>query len=85
MWSLPDEEPPNWKLEKNERVLWCPWCGEWAVYKKVYGDDVFRCQGYCGWANTGEYYVRHINKIWYEDIPLGDLRKLEIPRPRGKR
>jgi hypothetical protein len=85
IWPKPDEEAPNWKLKNNERVLWCPWCGEWSIYKKTIGDPAFYCKGYCGWANTNEYYVKHINKLWYEDIPLEELRKMEIPRPKGRR
>jgi len=84
VFNRPKEEPPSWKLEKNERVLWCPWCGEWSIYRKPFGEDKWRCTGYCGWANTNEYYVRQANKIWFEDVPLSELKKLSIPQPRGK-
>ncbi|MMZ43651.1 hypothetical protein D1872_52160 [compost metagenome] len=85
VFDRPNEEPPNWKLEKGERILWCPWCGAWAIYKKVHGDDAWRCQSYCGWANTNDYYVRQANKIWFEEVPLGELKKLDIPRPGVRR
>lgn len=84
VWSRPNVEPPKYKIKANQRVLWCPWCGEWTIYNKAWGEDKWRCQGYCGWANTEEYYVRHINKIWYEDITAEAIRKLDIPRPRGR-
>jgi hypothetical protein len=85
VFNRPDEEPPKYKLKSSERVLWCPWCAEWAIFKKPYGDDKWSCQGYCGWANTNEYYVRHANKIWFEEVPLDALKKLDIPKPNGRR
>lgn len=96
-WSLgnwfafpkPDEEPPNLgRLKKSQRVLWCPWCDEWTVFDKARADnsDTWKCTGICGWANTGEFYVKTYNKIWFEDVPLAELRKMSIPAPsKGRR
>lgn len=81
----PVGEAPDWKVEKDERILWCPWCGEWAIFKKRWGESRWTCQGYCGWANTDEYHVKTSNKIWWEDVPLEELRKLNIPKPRTVR
>jgi len=82
------EEPPQWELGKGERILWCPYCGDWSIFSKDYSPDssaVWRCRGVCGWANTNDYHVRDKNSIWWEGVPLSEIRKLEIPKPTGRR
>lgn len=77
-----NEEPPPTDLRKNQRVLWCPYCGQWRVFTRRSEGDRSDCSD-C-FAHTDEYYVRHTNRIWYEDVPLEELRKLHIPRPTGR-
>lgn len=60
-------EPSPPRLKNNERQLWCPFCREWTVFKRV-DVDYWLCQGVCGWANTSEWYVRTYNGIWYEGM-----------------
>ena len=68
----PDEDPPSIKTKKGERVLWCPYCAEWTVFKK--SDDRETCQGVCGWASTNDFYVKTYNNLWYEDASIRSLR-----------
>jgi hypothetical protein len=75
-----DEQPPNWKIKSSERILWCPWCMDWSIYKKV-GTDRWECRGICGWGNTDEWYVQTYNKIWWEDVPLEKMKNISIPAP----
>lgn len=56
---------PQRKLKNNEKILWCPWCGEWSIYKRSATDMAkWECQGWCGWGNTDEYYVKKFNNLW---------------------
>jgi hypothetical protein len=80
----PDEEPPRWKLKNDERILWCPWCANWSIYKRDYSDR-FKCMGICGWGNTDEFYVKTYNEIWWESVPIEELRKISIPAPSKRR
>jgi len=84
----PDEEPPYMgKLKKSQRVLWCPWCGEWQIFDRSMNEtsDAWKCTGYCGWGNSNEYYTRYYNNLWFEDVPMDKLKKLVIPAPAKKR
>jgi hypothetical protein len=85
----PDEEPPSFgRLKASQRVLWCPYCNDWTVFDKNHSkySDQHSCTGVCGWANTGDFYVKTVNKIWFEDVPLSELKKIDIPRPsKGRR
>lgn len=85
----PDENPPNLgRLKASQRVLWCPWCDEWTIYDKKVSDvsDTWKCTGICGFANTSEYYVKTVNNLWFEDVPLGQLKNISIPAPaKGRR
>lgn len=83
VFGRPTETPPDWDTTKSQRILWCPYCGEWRIYNKRVESDVSQCS-HC-FANTSEYYVRHYNKIWFEDVPLAELKKLDIPRPSGRK
>lgn len=76
-----DQQPPNWRTKGDERVLWCPWCGEWSIFKRRFDErDVWNCQGVCGWANTKEFYVRTANRLWWEDVPLKEMQKITRSR-----
>lgn len=47
------------------RVLWCPYCGEWTVYRIDPTDrTVWKCTGWCGWANSNDYYVSKQNHLF---------------------
>jgi hypothetical protein len=84
----PDEEPPVLKkrMASSERVLWCPYCDEWSIFKRPSSGGKHYCQGVCGWSNTEDFYVKTYNKIWFEDVPLSELKKIDIPRPsKGRR
>ena len=77
-------EPPFLgRLTASQRVLWCPWCDSWNIFDKklATNSDSYRCTGPCGWANTDEYYVKTYNGLWFENIPLDELRKMHIPGP----
>ena len=85
----PDEEPPSFgRLKQSQRILWCPYCDEWTIFEKgksIYSDSHV-CTGVCGWANTNDFHVKTVNKIWFEDVPLSELRKMSIPQPsKGRR
>lgn len=82
VFAKPSEQPPEWDLGKDERVLWCPWCGEWRIYHR---EDLGRDHCSHCFAHTEEYYVRDANKIWYEGITSDELRKLNVPRPNGRK
>lgn len=58
----PEELPVRVKLKSSERQLWCPYCRNYTVFKKV--DDRYMCSGVCGWANTEEFYVKFHNDLW---------------------
>lgn len=62
----PDYEPQRVRLKNSERQLWCPYCGQYTVFKKR--DDRFFCQGSCGWANTEEFYVKYNNSLWRNSL-----------------
>ena len=77
VFDKPDETPPKIKVNKGDRVLWCPWCGKWTVYSpRVNERDVLQCTGGCGWANTKEFHVKTINNLWWEDVPLKAIKAL---------
>lgn len=81
VFNRPPENPPNLRTKKNERVLWCPWCGEWTVYKSRANErDVQQCQGSCGWANTNDFYVKMANKLWWDGVPLEQIKKVLASR-----
>ncbi len=85
----PDEEAPSLgRLKKSQRVLWCPWCDEWRIFDKNISptSDAWHCTGSCRWGNTVEFYTKTYNNLWFEDIPLNDLKKMSIPAPsKGRR
>jgi hypothetical protein len=82
----PEEEPPRYKLKKNQRILWCPWCGDWTIYKKIPHEDRHQCTGFCGFAHTDEWYVKTYNQIWFENIPANVISGMSIPAPaRGRK
>lgn len=82
----PDERAPHIrKLKSRERILWCPWCGEWTIYSKVKREDRWECTGICQWANTQEWYVKTYNDLWFEDVPLRELKKMSMPVSSKKR
>jgi hypothetical protein len=83
VFNRPTEAPPEASLNKSQRILWCPYCGEWRVFTKREDTGSSKCS--CCFSNTNEYYVRHYNKIWFEDVPLAELKKLDIPRPNGRK
>lgn len=76
----PDEEQPIWKIKSNERILWCPWCANWSIYRRDYSDRFF-CTGVCGWGNTDEFYVKSYNEIWWESVSLEEMKKISVPAP----
>lgn len=61
-----NEEPPNWRLKKNQRILWCPWCASWAIYQRTAAGNRWNCTGVCGWGNTDEFHVKTKNSLWGE-------------------
>lgn len=62
----PDEPKPFIRrLKKNEKVLWCPWCGGWEVFRKGRDEDRHFCTGICGWGNDNEFYVKTYNDLWW--------------------
>lgn len=78
-----DERPPRLarKLKNNEKHLWCPWCADFTIYKKGRSDANYNCTGWCGWGNTGEFYVNKYNDLWFDDVPTADLKKVTMPAP----
>lgn len=58
----PMREPQPIRLKNTERQLWCPYCNNFTIYKKM--DDRYFCQGVCGWANSEEFYVKFHNSLW---------------------
>jgi hypothetical protein len=74
----PDENPPSIKTKKGERVLWCPYCAEWTIFKRR--EDRELCQGICGWANTNDFYVKAYNSLWHEDASIRVLRNSPVSK-----
>lgn len=73
-------KPPNpkeFQLSKTERILFCPYCMDWTVYRRFQDDmSVWRCQGICRWANTNDFWVKKVNKISWEDVPLSAIKAM---------
>jgi len=68
---------PKIKINEDEKLLWCPYCGKWSIFKKVPEDhDMYRCTGKCGWSSTKDYYVKKFNNLWWDGIPLNSIKKL---------
>ena len=83
VFAKPDEQAPTGELKKSQRILWCTYCADWRVFTKRTEGDRYGCS--CCWAHTDDFYIKTANKLWYEDIPLEVLRKIDIPRPNGRR
>lgn len=67
LFKKPSENPPIIKTASDEKVLWCPYCGEWAVFKRREDErSVSDCLGPCGWVNTKDFYVRTANNLWWD-------------------
>ena len=59
-----DPKPTGVKLKRNERILFCPYCGAWTVFKTPSDDQyTWKCTGWCKWSNTNDYYVRKENGL----------------------
>ncbi|ACI91015.1 gp21.4 [Bacillus phage SPO1] len=61
-----EDEPPRWKTKSNQRILWCPWCMDWAIFNKTAGGLRWNCTGVCGWGNTDEFHTKTQNRLWGE-------------------
>lgn len=81
VFNLPDEKKPSLRAVQGhndngfEKILWCPYCGEWTVFEQEYeiennskkharGSRKYSCQGSCHWAHTEDYWVVKINNLW---------------------
>ena len=84
-----DSLAPKYKIPKNGsyKVLWCPYCAEWTLFKNNRENDRYECQGYCGWAHTDEYDVKTANSIWWDGVSLAEIKKLDlaVTRPIARR
>lgn len=62
------QKPKVTGLDSNTKLLWCPYCKEWTIFKRNYNStqEGLICTGVCGWANTNDFYVRKYNKSWGE-------------------
>lgn len=60
-----DPKPSGIRFKTTERVLFCPYCGEWTIYRRLPDDQyTWKCTGWCGWANTNDFYVKKENGLW---------------------
>jgi hypothetical protein len=65
-------DKPHYRLHNGERVLWCPYCAEWTIFKKRADDlDTWKCTGWCGWGNTNDYYVKKMNDLFGDRSSFG--------------
>jgi hypothetical protein len=51
---------PDAEKKKRKGSLWCPYCGEWRIFRRR--DGYQRCE-VCG-ITTREWYVKKANNLW---------------------
>lgn len=72
----PDERPPYVRTRKNERVLWCPYCGAWSIFVADAGEPGrYECTGYCAGFGTRDFYTRTYNNLWFEGGTSNPIKK----------
>jgi hypothetical protein len=79
--NRPSSTPPKYVVPKGHRLLFCPYCMEWQLFK-FSRDHVeegrYECQGWCKGAHSEMYHVKQANDLWFEGIPLNDIRKMDL-------
>jgi len=77
------QEAPRWKIKSSNRILWCPWCGEWRVFIPRTGEsDTWFCS-VDKWAHTKEFHVSRTNGLMWEGLSVAkvkELSKFAVPR-----
>lgn len=75
-----DSKPPadlKYKMTStNDRILFCPYCNEWTIFRK--DGDRHSCTGWCRWSNTDEFHVKAQNRLW------GSSYNPQQPSKKGK-
>lgn len=60
------QKPKVRGLDSTVKLLWCPYCNEWTIFRRDYGaaQEGLMCTGVCGWSHTNDFYVRQYNHLW---------------------
>jgi len=83
IFNRPKGDPPRWKVKPSQRILWCPYCAQWAIFVSRIGEsDVWFCP-IDGWAHTREFHVSRTNSLMWEGMSVAKVKefsKFAVPR-----